>query len=128
MSEEKLIAFMNDQNVVCDINVFNSQCLDAATEEYFSIDFDEWSSSVLSVKEPGSYYKDTTTTANEASVGHVYNQDLNAFVPPKPYESWVLDEDNFVWNAPIPQPSLEDGQSGHFEWDEDAQNWVLIAE
>jgi hypothetical protein len=39
-----------------------------------------------------------------------------------------LDEDNFIWNAPIPQPSLEDGQSGHFEWDEDAQNWVLIAE
>jgi hypothetical protein len=128
MSDEKLIAFINDQNVVRNINVFNSQYLDAATEEYLTADLNEWASAVLSSNEPGFYWKDSATVQNEAIIGHTYNQDLNAFVPPKPYESWVLDEVNFVWNAPIPQPSLEVDQGGHFEWNEDVQNWVLVSE
>jgi hypothetical protein len=59
------------------------------------------------------------TRKNYAGIGYTYDADIDAFVAPKPYPSWVLDE-NAQWQAPVPMP--DDGEM--YSWDEDAQSWV----
>ena len=57
---------------------------------------------------------------NYAAVGGAYDAERDAFVEPKPYPSWVLDEATLLWHAPVPRPS-EDAQ---YIWDESTLNWV----
>ena len=59
---------------------------------------------------------------NYAGRGFTYDEDLDAFIPPKPFPSWVLNEDTFSWEAPIPYPS--DGKQ--YKWDESAGVWVEV--
>jgi hypothetical protein len=61
---------------------------------------------------------------NYAGIGYTYDEDRDAFIPPKPFESWVLDEDTCLWEAPVAYP--EDG--GVYSWDEETTNWILIPE
>jgi hypothetical protein len=58
---------------------------------------------------------------NYAGIGHTYDEDLDAFIPPAPFPSWVLNEDTFTWEAPIPYPS-----EGDWYWDESAGVWVEV--
>ncbi len=58
---------------------------------------------------------------NYAGIGFTYDEDLDAFIPPKPYESWVLNENTFSWEAPIPYPA-----EGIHTWDEQAGVWVEV--
>ena len=58
---------------------------------------------------------------NFAGKGYVYNENKDAFIPQKPYESWILNETTCLWNAPIPYPN--DGQM--YFWKEETQNWTL---
>ena len=59
---------------------------------------------------------------NYAGVGYTYDSVLDAFVPPKPYLSWLLDTDTCWWQSPIPYPT--DGK--RYYWNEDTQSWVEI--
>jgi hypothetical protein len=59
---------------------------------------------------------------NYAGLGYEYREDIDGFVPPKPYASWVLDHVTGLWNAPIPYPN--DG--GQYAWSEDLGNWVEL--
>ena len=59
---------------------------------------------------------------NYAGVGYSYNSIKDAFIPPKPFNSWVLDEATCQWNSPLPYPS--DGKI--YRWDEATTNWVAI--
>jgi len=59
---------------------------------------------------------------NYAGIGFTYDEQRDAFIPPKPFESWVLDEGTCLWVAPIPYP--EDGAS--YSWDEAAGDWVEV--
>ena len=56
---------------------------------------------------------------NYASVGGQYNPDLDAFVAPNPFASWVLNNDTCQWQAPVPRP--DDGQ--RYYWNEVLQSW-----
>ena len=58
---------------------------------------------------------------NYAGIGHTYNADIDAFVPPKPYASWVLNEEMACWQAPVAKP-----QEGNWEWNEQTTSWVEI--
>jgi len=60
---------------------------------------------------------------NYAGIGFTYDKDRDAFIPPKPFKSWVLDEFSCLWNAPVPMPT--DGKMYH--WDEDTLSWVEVA-
>lgn len=60
---------------------------------------------------------------NYAGIGFIYDANRNAFIPPKPYQSWLLDEESCLWNAPVPYPT--DGQL--YVWNELAVNWVPAA-
>ena len=57
---------------------------------------------------------------NYAGVGFTYDEALDAFIPPKPFASWVLNEETCLWDAPLAFP--DDGSS--YIWDESVVNWV----
>jgi len=57
-----------------------------------------------------------------AGVGFTYDEDLDAFIPPKPFNSWILDKESFAWNPPIDYPN--DGL--YYEWDETSQSWLAV--
>ena len=57
---------------------------------------------------------------NYAGIGYTYRADIDAFVPPKPFPSWLLNADA-QWEAPVAMPT--DGQM--YSWDEENINWVL---
>lgn len=58
---------------------------------------------------------------NYAGIGFTYDAGRDAFIPPQPFPSWVLDEDTCLWNAPVPMPT--DGQI--YVWDEDTVSWIV---
>ena len=61
---------------------------------------------------------------NYAGLNFTYDPDRDAFIPPKPFESWVLNEDTCLWEAPIAYP--EDGND--YTWDEESGAWVVVPE
>lgn len=61
----------------------------------------------------------TPLRKNYAGIGYTYDEARDAFIPPKPYESWVLNEDTCLWEAPVERPEGED-----WVWDEQAGAWV----
>lgn len=60
---------------------------------------------------------------NYAGIGYTYNADIDAFVPPKPYASWTLNEETAQWEAPIAMP-----EDGIYIWNEDTQSWDSVGE
>jgi hypothetical protein len=65
---------------------------------------------------------------NYAGLGYTYNSDIDAFVPPKPFASWLLNETTAQWDAPVAMP--EDAGTGEppkrYTWDEDSVNWIEV--
>jgi hypothetical protein len=61
---------------------------------------------------------------NYAGIGFTYDWSLDAFIPPKPYPSWVLDENTCFWSAPVPYPT--DGKK--YQWDEATTSWIEMTE
>ena len=59
---------------------------------------------------------------NYAGIGYSYDAQRDAFIPPKPYASWVLNEDTCLWDAPVAMPT--DG--GRYEWNESTQAWDAV--
>jgi hypothetical protein len=59
---------------------------------------------------------------NHAGIGYTYDEDRDAFIPKKPYNSWILNEDTCQWEAPVVKPN--DGNM--YNWNEQIQNWELI--
>ena len=59
---------------------------------------------------------------NFAGIGFSYDQTRDAFIPPKPFDSWILDEDTCLWEAPVAYP--DDGQQ--YTWNESTKQWDLV--
>ena len=59
---------------------------------------------------------------NYAGVGYTYDAVKDAFIPPKPFASWTLDDDTCLWNAPVAMPT--DGKS--YVWDEATTSWKEV--
>jgi hypothetical protein len=57
---------------------------------------------------------------NYAGIGYTYDTIRDAFIPPQPYVSWVLNDSTCLWEAPVPMP--DDGQL--YQWDEELGQWV----
>lgn len=77
----------------------------------------------------GVHYTDGEPSADQSKAlrgnfpakGYLYREDLDAFIRPAPYESWILNEETFGWEAPTPKP-----ETGDWEWDETAVAWVEV--
>jgi len=59
---------------------------------------------------------------NYAGIGYYYDSIRDAFIPPKPFPSWTLNEDSCLWQSPIPYPN--DGKM--YQWNEEIGNWIEI--
>ena len=68
-------------------------------------------------------YIDGSARFNYAGIGFTYDETRDAFIPPTPYPSWVLDEDTCLWVAPIAYPA-----EGMHTWDEQAGDWVEVTD
>jgi len=86
----------------------------------FESNGENWCRSLL-----GGNWKQTsyngTIRKNYAGIGFKYDVTLDAFIAPKPYPSWFLNEETCRWEAPVPYPN--DGQL--YSWDESTKSWVL---
>jgi hypothetical protein len=65
---------------------------------------------------------ETPYRKNYAGIGFSYDETLDAFIPPSPFPSWILNEETCLWEAPVPYPT--DGES--YAWNEEDQEWTLI--
>ena len=64
----------------------------------------------------------TPLRKNYAGIGYTYDNTRDAFIPPKPYNSWVLNETTCLWEAPIPMPD----DDKMYSWDEETTSWIEI--
>ena len=64
----------------------------------------------------------TPLRKNYAGVGYTYDRERDAFIPPKPFASWTLNEETCLWDAPVAMPN--DGKM--YFWDEAKTNWVEV--
>jgi len=60
---------------------------------------------------------------NYAGIGYSYDEDRDAFIPAKPYDSWLLDEQTCTWEAPVPYPN----DDNMYEWNEETQAWDAVS-
>ena len=87
-----------------------------AEADFFDTFVDDSAGQWLETKIDGSLRK------NHAGIGFTYDLTRDAFIPPKPYTSWTLDEDTCLWKAPTAYPS----DDNMYQWNEDNQEWELI--
>jgi hypothetical protein len=115
-------AQLNENNVVLQVIVIhNNELLDNGVEsEAKGIVFCQ---SLF----PGTTWLQTSYNGNirknYAGIGFTYDSQRDAFIPPKPYPSWVLDEATCRWDAPVPYPT----NGKRYVWDEASQSWIEVA-
>jgi len=61
---------------------------------------------------------------NYAGLGYTYDEGRDAFIPPKPYASWLLNETTCLWESPVPYPT----DDKRYSWDEATTSWVEVTE
>lgn len=61
---------------------------------------------------------------NYAGVGYAYDEQKDAFIPPKPFPSWILNDETCLWQAPVQYPA----DNKMYRWDETNQQWVEVAQ
>jgi len=66
----------------------------------------------------------TPLRKNYAGIGYTYDVSRDAFIPPKPYNSWVLNESTCLYDAPTPMPT----DDKRYSWDESTTSWVEITQ
>jgi len=118
---------LDENNVVTEVHVVaNRDTADAngVEKEYIGQAFLE--------KLFGGTWKQTSYNGNirknYAGIGYTYREDIDAFVPPKPFASWLLNEETAQWEAPTPMPA--DAGTGEppkmYWWDEATTSWVEV--
>ena len=109
-------AFLDDNNIVTEVIVGIDE-----TELIEDLDPETWYGNFR-----GQVCKRTSYNGNirknYAGIGYTYDADLDAFIAPKTYESWVLNEDTAQWEAPVAMP-----EGPHF-WDEATVSWKPVPE
>ena len=64
----------------------------------------------------------TPLRKNHAGIGYTYDEDRDAFIAPKPFNSWILNEDTCLWNAPIAKPI----DNNKYSWNEQTLSWDIV--
>ena len=127
---------LNSQNIVLRVeSVVNDVIQDSNGIEQESIGI-EFLKNLY--KEPNSIWKQTSYNTrggvhvlggtpfrkNFAGIGYTYDEDKDAFIPPKPYPSWILNETTCLWEAPVERPEGKE----LYDWNETNQTWDLVSE
>lgn len=119
-------AFLDENNVVTEVIVGKNEGEDNTDWEVHYGDFRGQTCKRTSYNTQGGVHSTggTPYRKNYAGIGYTYDAQRDAFIPPKPFESWTLDEETCLWNPPVAMPT--DG--GFYTWDEENQAWVAVPE
>lgn len=109
-------AFLDENNMVIDVIVGIDE-----TEFIEGKDPETWYAEFRGQKCVRTSYNNKIRK-NYAGIGFSYDEIRDAFIPPKVYESWVLDEETCRWISPIPYPT--DGKE--YMWDEETVSWIAV--
>jgi hypothetical protein len=109
-------AFLDNNNVVIEVIVGIDE-----NELIEGLDTETWYGNFRGQKCVRTSYN-SKIRKNYAGVGFTYDETRDAFIPPKPYESWILNEDTCNWESPIPAPN--DGK--FYFWNEEVKNWQQV--
>ena len=106
-------AFLDDSNIVTEVivGIDETELIEGKSPE-------DWYGEFKGQKCVRTSYN-SKIRYNYAGIGYTYDEEADAFIPPKPFESWVLN-DKFSWVAPIDYPQDEKD----YCWDEEAGNWI----
>ena len=106
------------------ISINNSVITDAngVEQEQLGLDFINKLYNTNDVWKQTSYNK--TFRKNYAGIGFTYDETRDAFIPQKPFNSWILNENTCQWEAPIPLPS-DSSIDKRYTWNEQTLNWIL---
>ena len=116
-------AFLDENNIVVEVIVGKDE--DDNTENW-----EEYYQNLRSLKcKRTSYntianqhiYGGTAFRGNYAGIGYTYDEVNDVFIPPKPYESWILDTNTYTWQPPTEKPD----QNNNYYWDEDTESWII---
>jgi hypothetical protein len=112
-------AELDENNIVTNVVVVNNESINPANEEETGIAFllqitghDRWKQT--------SY--NSSIRKNYAGIGYSYDEARDAFIEPKPFESWVLNEETCQWNAPVQKPE----GLAIYVWDETTTSWIEV--
>jgi len=133
-------AKLNSKNIVETVISINNAVItdsNGIEQEQLGVDFinqlyktnDVWKKTSYNTR-GGKYFNSDNTLGdqsktfrkNYAGIGFTYDQTRDAFIPPKPYNSWVLNESTCLWNAPVAKPD----NNNKYTWNEEILNWELI--
>lgn len=123
-------AELNNENIVLRVLVVNDEILKDETgfeQEQKGIDYLQSLFGLDTIWKQTSY--DNLFRVRYAGPEYLFNPDLDAFIPSKPYPSWVLDVNIADWVAPIPKPGLtpeEEENRMTYIWDESIKQWTLV--
>ena len=119
-------AFLNMQNIVTEVIVGKDETDGPTNWEIHYGNFREQVCKRTSYNTSGGVHKNggVPFRKNYAGIGYSYDETRDAFIPPKPFDSWILNETSCLWEAPVAYP--EDGQ--RYTWNEELGTWDLITE
>ena len=103
-----------ENNLVTEVIVAEQDFIDTLSGEWVQTSYNT---------NDGQHPESRPLRKNYAGIGYTYDKTRDAFIRPKPYPSWVLDEDTCGWKAPIDYPSDTTDMYG---WNEDSGAWVVI--
>jgi hypothetical protein len=107
------------------ISINNSVITDAngIEQEQLGVDFINKLYNTTDVWKQTSY--NSTFRKNYAGIGFQYDQQRDAFIPPKPFNSWILNENTCGWEAPVIKPTTELEKNQYYSWNESIVNWEV---
>lgn len=117
-------AFLNMQNIVTEVIVGKDETDGNTNWEIHYGNIREQVCKRTSYNTRGGVHVNDGTPfrKNYAGIGYTYDETRDAFIPPKPFDSWTLNETSCLWEAPVAYPT--DG--GAYNWNEETQSWDAL--
>lgn len=118
-------AKLDDNNIVVAVHAVNNTVItvDGSESEQAGIEFltglhghEKWKQTSYN----GNFRK------NYAGIGYSYDEQRDAFIPPRPYQSWTLNEETCQWEAPTPYPTIDPENPKFYSWFEPNQQWIEL--
>lgn len=117
-------AFLDSNNVVTEVIPGKDEGQDGINWEQHYGEFRNQQCKRTSFNTSGGIHKNggIPFRKNYAGIGYFYDSQLDAFIPPKPFNSWVLDENSCLWNPPISMPI----DNNRYLWNEEIKSWEVV--
>jgi hypothetical protein len=133
-----LFAKLNSENIVITVeSVVNEVITDSngIEQEQLGIDFlnqlyntnDNWKQTSYNTHGNVHSLGGIPFRKNHAGIGYTYDSQRDAFISPKPYTSWVLNEITCLWESPVAMPTTELEENQYYSWNESIINWEVKA-